>query len=398
MSSQTTAEQPLRRVRVLLVSEPGFAGVKRHVIDMLMHIDLARFELGFVYSLARQDATFQDEIKLLRARGVQCWEVPMTRSIRPWQDFSALLKVCRIILDFKPAIVHGHSSKAGFIARTAARLVPSHARTVYTPNAMACIYSRLYWFIEKVAGYLTDCLVAASPSEAADFLRWRIVPQKRIAGIPLNIRSEYRYPDRAARQGASILIATCGRISQQKNGLLFFKTAIEVMARHPEVRFQWIGSFDTDQEAEEVRRFIKEEPGAEKVEVTGWVSDAEDRIAEADIFCLLSQYESFGYVVADAMAMELPVVATRVSGLVDLVQDGTTGLLCDPDKEQICNALSSLITDPLLRRTMGRRGREHVLQHFTLENTVRRTEALYSSLTNVSTSEVIDPRASFANG
>lgn len=398
MSFAETAEPQSPRARILLVCEPGFAGVKRHVVEMLMHLDLARFEVGFVYSLIRKDGTFQAEVEQLRKRGVRCWEVPMTRSIRPLQDFTALAKLCRIILDFKPAIVHGHSSKAGFLARVAARLVLPQARTVYTPNAMACFHSRVYWLIEKIAGYFTDCLVAASRSEAGDFIRWQIVPAGRIRQIPLNIRAEYQYPDRAGRSGKSILIVTCGRISRQKNGLLFFKIAVEVMARHPEVRFQWIGSFDTDREADDVREFIKAEPAAGKVEITGWVDDADDRIAQADIFCLLSEYESFGYVVADAMAMALPVVATRVSGLVDLVEDGRTGYLCDAEAEQIGKAFASLITDAELRITMGKLGRERVLQHFTLGDTLRKTEALYCELSEPPAHAGGAPSTVFANG
>lgn len=366
------------RVKVLAVSEPGFAGVKRHVVELLSELDLARFEVCFVYSLGRKDALFLSEIDRLWARGVRCREVPMARGIHALKDLAALLRLMRIVAEFQPDIVHSHSSKAGFLSRVAARLVRPRAKTLYSPHAMSCLYSRVYWFLEKMAGYLTDCLIAVSRSEAQDFRKWRI-PARQIVTIPLNVRAQECYPAAAPRTDGSILVASCGRISHQKNGLLFFQAAVEVMRTHPEVRFRWIGSFNKDGEARKVRRFMDSEPLARKIEVTGWVTDADALIAEADIFCILSRYESFGYVAADAMMMLLPVVATRVTGLVDLIVDGETGFLCEPSPEEIAARLVELIESPGLRARMGRSGRERVKKNFRLDLTVRRIEELYCS-------------------
>ncbi len=363
-------------MKILVASEPGFAGVRRHVIDVLLHIDTARFEVCFVYSLVRADALYARDIERLRARGIECREVPMGRGIHPSRDFIALLRLRRVIAEFKPDIVHGHSSKAGFLARIAARLVRPRPRALYTAHAMACAYSKIYWPLEMLAGCLTDCLVAVSQSEAEDFKRWRI-PARRAAVISLNVRDDY--PRRARAEGGPIVIAACGRISRQKNGLLFFKTAVEVLARHPEVRFRWIGSFDEDSEAKEVRAYIASEPPAGKVEITGWVDDANAFIAESDVFCVLSRYESFGYVAADAMMMALPVVATRVTGLVDLVVDGETGFLCEPEAEKIAPLLERLIENPGLRAEMGRKGKARLQEGFGLDKTVRQVEELYSA-------------------
>jgi len=367
------------RLRILVVSEPGFAGVKRHVVEVLSHIDTERFEVCLVYSLVRADGLYRRDIEHLRARGIRCLEVPMGRGIRPWRDLAAMLQIRRIIAEFRPAIVHGHSSKAGFLARVAACLVFPRPRTLYCPHAMSFVYAKQYWFLEMFAGCLTDCLVAVSRSEAADFRRWRI-PARRIATIPLSISADTHYPPRVAKSGGPTLIATCGRISRQKNGLLFFKTAVEVMARRPDVLFRWIGSFDSDDETEEVRRFIASEPLARKVEITGWVDDANALIAEADIFCMLSRYESFGYAVADAMMLSLPVVATRVTGLVDLIAEGETGFLCEPEVSKVAPVLIRLIENRQLREQMGRNGRERLEKVFSSDNTVRLTEELYSSM------------------
>lgn len=100
--------------------------------------------------------------------------------------------------------------------------------------------------------------------------------------------------------------------------------------------------------------------------------------ARAALFVQPSFYETFGIACLEAMCFGLPVVATQVGGLPEVVEDGVTGILVPPnDPQALAEAVLSLLRDPERRRQMGRRGREKVLAQFTPERVADLSEALY---------------------
>ncbi len=104
-------------------------------------------------------------------------------------------------------------------------------------------------------------------------------------------------------------------------------------------------------------------------------------LASLDVFAMPSHHEAFGVAALEASAMELPVVATRVGGVPEVVQDGVTGLLVPPrDPSNLATALCRLIEDPELARKMGVAGREFVLSRYRWEDCVSRMETLYASI------------------
>lgn len=103
--------------------------------------------------------------------------------------------------------------------------------------------------------------------------------------------------------------------------------------------------------------------------------------AAADLFVLPSSMESFGLVVAEAMACGLPVVSTRVGGIPEVVEEGVTGLLVPPDNPQaLAEAITCLLNDPEKMWEMGRRGRERVAELFTWDKVGERVAGFYRSI------------------
>ena len=98
-------------------------------------------------------------------------------------------------------------------------------------------------------------------------------------------------------------------------------------------------------------------------------------LAHAWVFALASVMEASPNVILEAMSMKLPVVATRVGGIPELIQDGYTGLVVKPrEPEALAAALIAVLTDESKRLTMGEMARQRVLENHTLETMVRRTE------------------------
>jgi glycosyltransferase involved in cell wall biosynthesis len=121
----------------------------------------------------------------------------------------------------------------------------------------------------------------------------------------------------------------------------------------------------------------------EAVEFRGWVEHeaVPAFLRSLDVFVLASTYEGFGVAAVEAAACALPVVATNVYGIPDVVSDGVTGLLVPPRRPRaLADAIARLVEDPRLRSAMGDAGRAYVQAHFDWAANVRQAEAVYDRL------------------
>ena len=372
VSDATRAAKP----RILVVSEPGFAGVKRHVCHTLESLVDSEFEVAFVYSLGRQDQTFASEVESFQECGIHCIHVPMVREISPWRDFTSLLSIWKIIRSWKPDLVHCHSAKAGYLGRFAAKLNLNPPTTVYTPNAMPCYASNTYKRLEQIAGRWTDWLIAVTPSEKQDFINWRVATEDRIRVLPMAVTPKQVQPIRRADD--SIVIGGCGRVSPQKRSLFFFEVGEALMKENPRVRLKWIGNLGNDMESHQVQAFLNRTDFRERIEITGWISNSDDHIAGLDVFCMFSRYESFGFVTADAMSLGVPVVALPATGTRDLVKHDETGLICGNTIASGHDVIRRLLTEDGLRDQLVNRARTFVSEHYSAEVSEKALHQLYS--------------------
>ena len=362
--------------RILVASEPGIAGVKRHIIDYLGQINLESFDIIFVYSLVRSDAVYVGQLKELEQRGICLRQLRMTGNISPWADWCALLGAIRLVIRHRPDIIHAHSSKAGFLFRMAAWLTRSRARIIYTPHAMSCYFSSFFQWIEQVLASITDLILAVSPSERQDILDWKITSPDRVRAVAMGVDMKLS----PVRPGRQYLVAACGRISYQKNTLLFVRAFNLVAAQRPDVIFRWIGSYSDDRESQAVKEALAQSPDCDRFEITGWVDDPDTLLAEAAVFCILSRYEAFGYVTADAMLLKIPVVGLDVSGIRDLVQHGKTGLLVEADPRMIAEAILYMLDHPEIGEKWGETGRNVIQEQHSVSQMVLEIEAIYQEL------------------
>jgi glycosyltransferase involved in cell wall biosynthesis len=381
---------PDRRRRVLVISEPGFAGVKRHVCHLLRSLIDSDFQAGFVYSLGRADASYETEIQSFQQQGIDCFHVPMVRQISPLRDARAALQIWNIVRRWKPDIVHCHSAKAGFLGRVASKTNLHQAATVYTPHAMPCYFSKKYKIIEQAAGRLTNYLVAVSESEKEDFITWKIVPESRMRVLPLAVDSEVC--ENIHRDNDHITIGACGRICEQKRSLFFFELGCALMIDDPRIRLKWIGDFSDDAEAEAVRMYLRGSPFADRIEITGWVSDTNAHIAGLDLFCMFSRYESFGFVTADAMLLGVPVVAIDGTGTRDLVKHGVTGLICDGTIQSGVHEIKNMLQNESLRTSLIDNARQHIQSNFSPSRADAALHGFYKDVTGSATIQHGKPR------
>ena len=140
---------------------------------------------------------------------------------------------------------------------------------------------------------------------------------------------------------------------------------------HPELQFLLVGGGDDEAMLRELAS------GLGNVAFTGWVDNVGDHLAAFDLFILPSNKEGIGGILLDAMDRALPIIASKVGGLPEIVEDGDNGILIEPrSPDQLEAAILRLYDDPDLRRAMGARGREFS-RDFTAGAMARQYLALY---------------------
>jgi glycosyltransferase involved in cell wall biosynthesis len=184
--------------------------------------------------------------------------------------------------------------------------------------------------------------------------------------LPNVVDCEHFQP-RARRESGAIRLVTIGRLVTQKRVDRFLSLLARLRTESDQpVRGIVVGS--GLQRAQLERQAVQLGLAPDLIEFRGTASDMRDVYAQADIVVLTSDWEGTPNVLLEAMASGLPVVATSVGGVPDIVQDGDTGYLAAPgDDDAFVGALIKLIRDPELKRKMGCRARQHVQAHFSVE-------------------------------
>lgn len=173
----------------------------------------------------------------------------------------------------------------------------------------------------------------------------------------------------AQRKPGEIVIGTAGRLTAQKGQHLLIEAAALLRDESPaappfRVLIAGTGELETELKAQVKRLGL-----ADRVDFLGFVTDMKAFHQSIDIFALPSLWEGFGFVLAEAMSMELPVAAFDVSSIPEVVAADETGLLCPPEAGPLAANLLRLLRDENLRRTLGAKGRARVLEHFEVHQT-----------------------------
>ncbi len=174
------------------------------------------------------------------------------------------------------------------------------------------------------------------------------------------------------------LVGTVCRLAPQKGVAHALRAFSQVANRHPAAHFIVAG--DGPLRAELMRLTESLGLGA-RVHFLGWRDDPHNVIAALDVLMGPSYWEGFGLVLLEAMALGVPVIASRVSAIPEVVVDGETGILAAPgDEDTLSSALSLLLGDPDLAQAMGAAGRARLEARFTAERMVAGVRAVYEAL------------------
>ena len=293
----------------------------------------------------------------------------LRRSVHVPRDLMALTDLQRRIRALRPDIVHAHSSKAGFLGRLAARWagVP---RIFYTPHGhvfhsyYGAPATRTFIALERLAARFTERIVVLTDAEAEQHLAVGVGRPHQFVRIPsgvdlAEVRAEAADAGRVRRElglaSRTPLVGTVARLAPVK-GLRFLVAAMpDILRRCPDSHLLLAGDGDQRSGLEALARALGL---SDRIHFLGFRQDAAAVTAALDVFVLPSLNEGQGRVLVTAMAVGVPVVATRVGGLPEVVEDGRQGLLVAPaDPQALARAVIALLTDRQRAASLGAAGR-----------------------------------------
>lgn len=289
----------------------------------------------------------------------------------------------RMIDAFRPDIVHLHSTFAGAIVRPllipARRRFRSRLATVYSAHGFAFQITGSQRrqdgvaAIERYLSRLTDKIINLSDAEKVECIE-RGLPSHKLVRIYNGVATEPAGIAPTTWEDPRLKVFFIGRFDRQK-GLDILIEAARMAPDQISVRCAGTGVVDSD-----LKLSLPE-----NVRALGWLSEEQiaGQLAQADILVVPSRWEGFGLAAIEAMRAGLPVVASRVGGLPEVVDDKVTGRLVPP--EDTAALLAALLQDDACaRQKMGMAGRQRFTERFTAAISAQQLGQVYRSLANPS--------------
>jgi glycosyltransferase involved in cell wall biosynthesis len=380
------------RVRVLrIIARLNVGGPALHTTLLTERLDPRRYDARLVAgteapgegNYLRLHGSMPERVTVLPALG---------RDVRGAADVVVLGQLLALMRRVRPHVVHTHTAKAGTLGRLAAKLsgVPVVVHT-YHGHVFHGYFSpgrtRVFLAIERALGRRTDCLLAVSETVRRELLTMGVGSPERFRVMPLGLDLD-RYLRKDATRGSlraelgippgTPVVAIVARLVPIKAHEVFLRAARLVCAVLPSTQFLVVGD---GERREALERLTAELGLGASVRFLGWRRDLERIYADAWVVALTSRNEGSPVSLIEAMAAERPVVATRVGGVPDLVEDGVTGCLVPPDDPgALAEALVALLQDPERRQVLGKAALERVIPAFAAGRLVADVDTLYREL------------------
>jgi glycosyltransferase involved in cell wall biosynthesis len=321
-----------------------------------------------------------------RSEGVHTIAVPMPRNPSPVRHSAALLRLTRILRQLRPEIVHSATPQAAFLGGMAACAagVPVRVMTLHGIGTEAVTGQKraFFHFLERLTCRSVQRIYCVGDSLRAQAIDLKLAPEEKLrvlAGGTCNgieIERFSRTPDVQRRTDAlreRLKLAQGAPIIGFVGRMVRFKGVADLIAAFKQLKPEFenltlllVGPFEKYEELDpQIYADIKADA---QIVPTGFLEDTPAAYPLMNVLALPSYREGYGYVLMEAAAMELPTIATRITGCVDAVVDGVTGTLVPPGNvTALAQALQTYLSDPELCRKHGAAGCERVARDFRPE-------------------------------
>jgi glycosyltransferase involved in cell wall biosynthesis len=362
-------------IRILrIIARLNIGGPALHVTHLARGLNPNRFVTRLITGNIGKDEGDMSDL----ARDLDWHIIPeLGRDLNPADDLITLLKLWNAMRQWQPHIVHTHTAKAGAVGRIAAKLagVPLiihtfHGHTFH--SYWGKFGSQLTINAERALAMITTKVIAVSDHVREDLIRYQIAAPQKILTLPLGLDLEL-FAAQPRSDAATPIVGIVGRLVPIKNHALFLQMARQMIADGFRGRFMIVGDGELRRELENQARDL-----GDRIIFTGWRRDLTKVYSEMSVVVNTSLNEGTPVSVIEAMASGVPVVATAVGGVPDVIRDHETGYLAPSgDARALADQVNEALRDG---KSIARRAQEDVLKKFSKERLIKDVEGLYETL------------------
>lgn len=377
-------KQATKKRILFLVTKSNFGGAQRYVHDIATRLPPERFAVSVAFggegALGRK----------LAERGIPTVPLPfLARDVHPLKDWRAFSRIVGLLREERPDILHLSSSKAGGLGALAGRLagVP---RIVFTSHGLAydedrgALAKALIFIATWCTFFFAHVVICISEDTFERARRLPLVGRRvrlihnGVDAFPLLPRDEarIRISKACGERAGALWIGTIAEFVKNK-GLSYALDAFAALSGRIEANLLLVGDGDD-------KRSLETRAGEKRLNpnvcMPGYIPEARELLSALDIFVLPSVKEGLPYVLLEAGLARLPVVASDIAGVRDIVENGVSGILVPPrDTAALAAAIETLATQPALRARLGEALSEKVSRLFPVSAMVGKTVAAYLS-------------------
>lgn len=375
---------------LLLVTSSAWGGAERYVLRLASAAS-AEFDVTVAAGPSKSR-----ELSRRLPPDVKAFELTdLVRPIAPWSDLKAVRRLRRLIDEEKFDLVHTNSSKAGLVGALAARLSRARPRVLFTAHGWAFSERRSLPFrlavlwSERLAARFRTATIVLTSAERDTALKERLSTPENLHLIPLGIDTgEIAFFDRATARAELARICTArlegtviGTIANAypAKDLPNLLAAFGLLASAlPDAELVILGD---GPEMPYLRALHAAHPHKGRIHLPGAVTDASQLLKGFEVFALSSSKEGMPWVILEASLAGVPIVATKVGALPEIVEDGVSGCLVPPnDPAALSDSLQAVLTDEPLRLKL-QSGAPRIAERRSGSDMIGKTLDLYRSLT-----------------
>jgi len=371
-----------------LITLSNLGGAQKYVLDLATKLDKAAFEVAVA------TGGQEDLLKHLQAAQIRVFPLKwLRRSIfNPIADLMAYFEIKKLLKTWQPDVVHLNSSKISILGALAARNLP--IKVIYTVHGVvfkasfSWLAKRFFLWAETWTAQFKHKIICVSEYDRALWQKYRAAPPEKLItihnGIDLNINflpkdqaqkiifDGYALPDNCQ------MVGWLGYFYPEKNLFTLLSAAQLLLptrrAGRKNVIFAIIGKGELERE---LKAKVKNSGLQDKILFLGAIPEAKQYIKAFDVLTLPSTKEGLPYTIMEAMAAGVPIVASRVGGIPEMITDNFNGFLISPrDPEALAEKIMQLIENPTLSRQFSQNSLQRV-KEFSLEKMIEQTQALY---------------------
>lgn len=357
----------MKRTKIIyIITSLGFGGAEMMLLDLARRLPEERFEVK-VATVVGGGPLVSD----FREAGIEVRVFEKKGKI----SLGVIWKIWRFLRQERPEIVHTHLFGGDTWGRAAAILarVPTIISTEHNTNLDEGWIKRK---VKKFFSFFTKKIVAVSEAVRAYSVARDRIKAKKIVVIPngIDLQKFVSLPEKEF--GAPPVIGTIGRLEEQK-GHKYLLEALNQIKTIPWIL--WVvgdGSLKT-----QLERLAKDLNMRERIIFLGARKNIPEILSGIDIFVMPSLWEGLGLAVLEAAAAGKPIVASRVGGIPEIINDGETGILVEPKNvKSLADGLEHVLLGVAEAKAMGERARKFVSENYGVERVAGDYEKLYRDL------------------